>query len=159
MYDQMSFKCESQRFYSTVCLIEIKHYIINTVSANCPSLRKGVCRKHSSSRNHYPFLKSERGNKKTEQSVFSSFLHFFLFLLFYSRKNIKHSENIFHILRAIQNVLHGFSSWNLFFFKTYPSSQWRLYMHNYKNKTYKQEKGRKRRKAKHIRRTKGRWNF
>lgn len=32
---------------------------------------------------------------------FSSFL-------IYSRKNIKHSENIFHILRAIQNILHGF---------------------------------------------------
>lgn len=38
------------------------------------------------------------------------FFIFSFFLLFYSRKNIKHSENIFHILRAIQNVLHGFSS-------------------------------------------------
>lgn len=30
-----------------------------------------------------------------------------------------------------------------FFFKTYPLSQWRLYMHNYKNETYKREKGEK----------------
>lgn len=54
-------------------------------------------------------------NKITSKPVMSSFLNYFIFLLFYSRKNIKHSENIFHILRAIQNVLHGFSSWNLFF--------------------------------------------
>lgn len=39
----------------------------------------------------------------------------FPLLLFYSRENIKHSENIFHILRAIQNILHGFSSWIHFF--------------------------------------------
>lgn len=26
-----------------------------------------------------------------------------------------------------------------FLFLTFPSSQWRLYMHNYKNKTYKEE--------------------
>lgn len=61
--------------------------------------------------------KSKGRSKKTWKNRFSSFLHFLLFLLFYSRKNIKHSENIFHILRAIQNVLHGFSSRNLFFFK------------------------------------------
>lgn len=30
------------------------------------------------------------------------------------------------------------------FFLTYALSQWRLYMHSYKNKTYKQEKGEKR---------------
>lgn len=88
------------------------------------------------------------------QALFSSFSPF---LLFYSRKNIKHSENIFHILRAIQNILHGFSSWVLFFFfLTYPSIQWRFYMHNYKNKTYKLGKGRKNKpnQLKHEKQTK-----
>lgn len=43
--------------------------------------------------------------------------HFSFKILFYSRNYIKHSENIFHILRAIQNVLHGFSSWIFIFLK------------------------------------------
>lgn len=35
-----------------------------------------------------------------------------------------------------------------------------MYMHNYKNETYKREKGGKRRRnAKHIRRTERRWNL
>lgn len=45
---------------------------------------------------------------------FSSFL-------IYSRKNIKHSENIFHILRAIQNILHGFQQLSS---STDPLIQW-----------------------------------
>lgn len=45
---------------------------------------------------------------------FSSFL-------IYSRKNIKHSENIFHILRAIQNILHGFQQLSS---STDPLTQW-----------------------------------
>ena len=57
----------------------------------------------------FVFVK-QRGNKRTYETRFKNFLNFFLVLLFYSRKNIKHSENIFHILRAFQNVLHGFSS-------------------------------------------------
>lgn len=68
---------------------------------------------------HFSFSQTKKlkGNKNRCQTLsFFQFSSFFPFLLFYSRKNIKHSENIFHILRAIQNVLHGFSSWNLFFF-------------------------------------------
>lgn len=61
---------------------------------------------------------------------FSSFL-------IYSRKNIKHSENIFHILRAIQNILHGFQQLSSSTDRSIDSMM--LYMHNYKNKTYKKE--------------------
>lgn len=59
---------------------------------------------------------------------FSSFL-------IYSRKNIKHSENIFHILRAIQNILHGSSSWVLQQIHWFSDA----FTCSYKNKTYKRD--------------------
>ena len=127
---------------SLVCSTVInKNYIIN----NCLFLLKSVGEKPAQEKKHgSPFLAVTEEAKRHCKLCSPVFFIFSFFLLFYSRKNIKHSENIFHILRAIQNVLHGFSSWNLFFsffLVTYPSSQWRLYMHNYKNKTYKQERG------------------
>lgn len=60
---------------------------------------------------------------------FSSFL-------IYSRKNIKHSENIFHIFKG--NSKHfAWSPAAEFFNRSIDSMM--LYMHNYKNKTYKKE--------------------
>lgn len=51
-------------------------------------------------------LEQKRLSKKRQTLCMGKFSLF----LIYSRKNIKHSENIFHILRAIQNILHGSSS-------------------------------------------------
>lgn len=58
---------------------------------------------------------------------FSSFL-------IYSRKNIKHSENIFHIFKGNSKHFAWFPAAE-FFNRSIDSMM--LYMHNYKNKTYK----------------------
>ena len=61
---------------------------------------------------------------------FSSFL-------IYSRKNIKHSENIFHIFKGNSKHFAWFPAAE-FFNRSIDSMM--LYMHNYKNKTYKKKK-------------------
>lgn len=122
-----------------------------------PSLNTGVCHLHLPSwkhswwmldRKHIPAIcvmlltgldlsllphslvtrKGSLKKKTLQMGKFSSFL-------IYSRKNIKHSENIFHILRAIQNILHGSSSWVLQQIHWFSDA----FTCSYKNKTYKRD--------------------